>query len=367
MTRPGDLRGTGHAIPPGAGAAALAQVVLDDVDLAATISRWPDGLDEDQFARGWRRLPPAKGRDGGRECRCAAKLAGPVANADLHACGSLVPISLDQLRVEGYASLGHTPGPWRWTTRQTIAEEHHWRASRAGASGAARASDGGTGWYPTHYRPPSWLEVEQVTPAEMPRCTGCDGRAARLTRTSPGAPTSTTARCRCGVRPGTSRPGESGAGANGGRGRRPGSSMPSSGCIGWCPATRCVPGVPLPPRWSSSCCSPWCAQLAAASPPTPHGPREWSNGGRHVVCGAQAFGAGTDRATNARNPGWTGQVGRSFCASRVRAHRPGHPLGSRSGQTLTLPLSCVGYAAAARLARTRRAILRPRRKDRHHE
>jgi hypothetical protein len=151
-----------------------AQVVLDDADLAAPsilagVAPF-DGLDEDQFARGWRRLPPATGRDGRPRLLSVrrANVAGlTVANADLGACRFVGAHNLDKLRVEGYASLGYTPGPWRWTTRQTIAEEHHWRASRAGASGVARASDGGTGWYPSHYRPPSWLEVEQVTPAEI--------------------------------------------------------------------------------------------------------------------------------------------------------------------------------------------------------
>jgi len=95
-----------------------------------------------------------------------------VANADLRACRFLGAHNLDKLRVEGDASFGYTPSPWRWTTRQTIAEEHHWWASRVIArsqgpiAGTVQLS-GARGWYPDHYRPPEWLDVEKVSPAQI--------------------------------------------------------------------------------------------------------------------------------------------------------------------------------------------------------
>jgi hypothetical protein len=46
------------------------------------------------------------------------------------------------------------PGRW-WARRQTLAEEHHWRAQEG-----ARAA----GWYPEAVRPPSWLRPEPVVP-----------------------------------------------------------------------------------------------------------------------------------------------------------------------------------------------------------
>jgi uncharacterized protein YjbI with pentapeptide repeats len=151
-----------------------AQVVLDDADLAAPsiLSGVPPfaKLNEDRFARAWRRLPPAQGRDGRPRLLSMrrADVAGlTVANADLRACRFLGAHNLDKLRVEGDAILGDTPGPWRWTTRQTIAEEHHWRATRTIMADATLRSGSSTDWYPAYCRPPDWLEVEEVTPAQI--------------------------------------------------------------------------------------------------------------------------------------------------------------------------------------------------------
>jgi hypothetical protein len=152
-----------------------AQVVLDDADLAApsilTGIPSPDDPDLlDQFATRWRRLPPRKGRDGRPRVLSMrrADVAGlTIANADLRACRFLGAHNLDKLHVEGDASFGYTPSPWRWTTRQTLAEEHHWRARRAAPGATTPPSVGRGGWGPAHYRSPDWLNVEDVSPAQI--------------------------------------------------------------------------------------------------------------------------------------------------------------------------------------------------------
>jgi hypothetical protein len=149
-----------------------AQVVLDDADLAAPsiltgVPPFTD-IDEEPFAKIWARLPPRQVRDGRPRLLSLrrADVAGlTVANVDLRACRFLGAHNLDKLRIEGDAIFGYTPRPWRWTTRQTLAEEHHWRNSRNTAQ--AGNSRPGRDWYPTHYRPPQWLAVEIVTSAQV--------------------------------------------------------------------------------------------------------------------------------------------------------------------------------------------------------
>jgi uncharacterized protein YjbI with pentapeptide repeats len=119
-----------------------AQVVLDDADLAAPsiLAGVPsfDELDEGKFPKIWRRLPPRRDRDGWPRLLSLrrADVAGlTVANADLGACRFVGAHNLDQLRVEGNANFGDTPNSWWWATRQTIAEEHHWRSNRRPPTG----------------------------------------------------------------------------------------------------------------------------------------------------------------------------------------------------------------------------------------
>ncbi|MGH3321771.1 MAG: hypothetical protein ACRDN9_16680 [Streptosporangiaceae bacterium] len=51
-----------------------------------------------------------------------------VAGLDLRSCRFLGSHNLDGLRVEGDTVFGYAPAGWRWATRRTIAEEHHWRS-----------------------------------------------------------------------------------------------------------------------------------------------------------------------------------------------------------------------------------------------
>ncbi|WP_228044149.1 pentapeptide repeat-containing protein [Streptomyces ferrugineus] len=74
-----------------------------------------------------------------------------LTDLDLTDCRFAGTIHLDQLRLEGRYTLAVAPSglrrrgiwPVRWTPRRTLAEEHHWRASRsAGADGWAPPLDG---------------------------------------------------------------------------------------------------------------------------------------------------------------------------------------------------------------------------------
>ncbi|CAL9482066.1 hypothetical protein SUDANB60_03046 [Streptomyces sp. enrichment culture] len=53
-----------------------------------------------------------------------------LADVDLTRCLFVEAVHLDQLRLEGRCSLAGPPGGPRWTPRRTLAEEHHWRATR---------------------------------------------------------------------------------------------------------------------------------------------------------------------------------------------------------------------------------------------
>ncbi|MFE6283747.1 pentapeptide repeat-containing protein [Streptomyces sp. NPDC057877] len=73
-----------------------------------------------------------------------------LADVDLTHCLFAETVHLDQLRLEGRCPLAVPPPgvcwrggtPMRWTGRRTLAEEHHWRATRHGADGWMTAPDG---------------------------------------------------------------------------------------------------------------------------------------------------------------------------------------------------------------------------------
>jgi uncharacterized protein YjbI with pentapeptide repeats len=147
-----------------------AQIVLDDADLAASsiLAGMPPWLElgEGRWARALERLKRlrATGTPAGRPELVAlrrADVAGlTVASVDLRACRFAGANHLDRLRIEE-SDFADSPRGWRWTSRQTIAEEHHWRAEQAG-----KVRDG-TGWYCPAYQPPAWLAVEPLTPAQV--------------------------------------------------------------------------------------------------------------------------------------------------------------------------------------------------------
>ena len=156
-----------------------AQVVLDDADLAAPsiltgVPPFPD-LNEGRWARALERLlpeprfkPELRSRPRLLSLRRTDVAGLTVASVDLRACWFAGTHHLDQLRTEEF-NFAYTPRGWRWTTRQTVAEEHHWRACLDTATRTARSGGAGrtAGWYRLAHRPPPWLEVEQLTPAQI--------------------------------------------------------------------------------------------------------------------------------------------------------------------------------------------------------
>ncbi len=107
-----------------------------------------------------------------------ADVAGlTISGVDLQACRFADAHHLDQLRVEDSNFAATSPRGWRWTTRQTIADEHHWRAEqatkhereagwaegegrRATAKREARRAKAANAWYGPPHKPPSWLELD---------------------------------------------------------------------------------------------------------------------------------------------------------------------------------------------------------------
>ncbi len=78
----------------------------------------------------------------------AAHLA--LHDIDLSRCRFAGAVHLDQLKVDGWCTFATTPTgwshrrPWRWSRRNTLAEEHHWRARTAFDFGRATAARGWT-------------------------------------------------------------------------------------------------------------------------------------------------------------------------------------------------------------------------------
>jgi uncharacterized protein YjbI with pentapeptide repeats len=158
-----------------------AQVVLDDADLAAPaiLTGVPafEGLEDDPLARWWPDGPGGPPRAPGQPwvaSLCRADIAGlAIANADLQACRFAGAHNLDRLRLESPKAFTATPGlkavatgwawppVWWWTRRQTLAEEHAWRAAhergirRAGwrADQTWPAATTTTRWVPNPPRP----------------------------------------------------------------------------------------------------------------------------------------------------------------------------------------------------------------------
>jgi len=157
-----------------------AQVVLDETDLAAPsiLTSTPafQGLREGRWTRAVERLQ-AVGVRAGQPRLISVRRADvgglTVAGVDLRACRFAGAHHLDRLRIEE-SDFASSPRSWRWTARQTIAEEHHWRAAQLQPNGhdtipgaatpitAARA-----GWYFRAHRPPAWLDVQPPTPAQV--------------------------------------------------------------------------------------------------------------------------------------------------------------------------------------------------------
>ncbi|MFE6410119.1 pentapeptide repeat-containing protein [Streptomyces sp. NPDC057837] len=96
----------------------------------------------------------------------AAHLA--LHDIDLSECRFAGTVHLDQLKVDGWCTFARTPTgwhrhfPWRWSPRNTVAEEHHWRSRNAPHPDQATAQ----GWTPP---PPDAPELRPAAVAALYR------------------------------------------------------------------------------------------------------------------------------------------------------------------------------------------------------
>jgi uncharacterized protein YjbI with pentapeptide repeats len=147
-----------------------AEVSLEDADFAepSLVSELPArqhpdgkpgflGWEEPADDGSWRRLedPPEEFMPRLVSVRRAKVASLTVSGVDLRACRFAGAHGLDALRLER-VRFAESPNGWRrvgrwprvrWTRRQTVAEEHHWRDAQAD----------GTGWYEPQVQAPDWL------------------------------------------------------------------------------------------------------------------------------------------------------------------------------------------------------------------
>ncbi|MFJ9245561.1 pentapeptide repeat-containing protein [Streptomyces sp. NPDC101776] len=143
-------------------ATAVLRLRYATVDLGETVLAHPLSITAqpapftDRTGTDWSQGALDEGDLGGRDARVhMASLRGVDAahltlhDVDLTHCLLSGAVHLDQLRLEGECTLGLPPAgvlrhgriPMRWTARQTLAEEHHWRAAQ-GYDGWTAASAG---------------------------------------------------------------------------------------------------------------------------------------------------------------------------------------------------------------------------------
>jgi uncharacterized protein YjbI with pentapeptide repeats len=155
-----------------------AQVVLDDAALAGPSllsGSQPSG--GEVFSPIWDRMPPPPRTERWRPRLLSlrrADVAGlTISNVDLRACRFAGAHNLDKLRIEGQSLFASTPQNWRWTRRQTLAEEHHWRhVSNNGVRAPENPNSllrrrAGATWYQADCQPPDWLFAEQLEPLQL--------------------------------------------------------------------------------------------------------------------------------------------------------------------------------------------------------
>jgi hypothetical protein len=110
-----------------------------------------------------------------------------LSDVDLRACRFAGVHNLDKLRLEGAVDFpdrplgwhcGWTIPPlWRWTRRQTLAEEHRWR----------RTQPKWKGWYPRSCRAPGIAGMNRLEPAEIAKLYRALRKEREDSRDAPGA------------------------------------------------------------------------------------------------------------------------------------------------------------------------------------
>ena len=179
-----------------------AEVALEDADFAEPSMLAPPGsVGAEEAALPSRNVPAGEPAPRVVSLRRAKVAKLTIAGADLRACRFEGAHGLDQLRLERVRFAETPPGwqrskswrlPMRWTRRQAIAEEHHWRAERAGAMG----------WYGPEVRASFGPESAPPAPEQIAaiyRALRKGRRCGGSTPASPGSATWTTtcaARCR---------------------------------------------------------------------------------------------------------------------------------------------------------------------------
>jgi uncharacterized protein YjbI with pentapeptide repeats len=159
-----------------------AEVALDGVEIGA-----PSILYGSDFPGSERDLGPVCIRDERRveltrkprlvSLREANVAALTLSNLDLRPCRFHRAHNLDALRIDSDCTFALTPRSWQYTRRQTLAEEHHWRAANeqqpqaAGDPVGKRAARAKDGWHGPDVQPPRWLEqtapVSRLDPAQI--------------------------------------------------------------------------------------------------------------------------------------------------------------------------------------------------------
>jgi uncharacterized protein YjbI with pentapeptide repeats len=157
-----------------------AQVVLDDADLAVPIVlagvpkfRELNEDQENQVDKTERALEPEADPDDRPRLLSVrrADVAGvTLDNVDLRACRFLGAHNLDKLRIERNCEFGSTPHrggthSGGWTTRDTIAEEQHWRSTEPQPPYTKPRSRRRINWYGPEHDLPPWLGAEKPPPA----------------------------------------------------------------------------------------------------------------------------------------------------------------------------------------------------------
>jgi uncharacterized protein YjbI with pentapeptide repeats len=139
-------------------------IVLDDADFAGpsllTGVRLNDEA-EAKFSPMWERLSPGRRHEPDRPRLVSVRGADvgnlTISNVDVQSTLFLGSHNLDKLHTEARCTFPRSPSSWRWASRITLAEEHHWRENYYETQGMGLRKKG---WNPPHVRSPVWISPD---------------------------------------------------------------------------------------------------------------------------------------------------------------------------------------------------------------